>query len=351
MSFKSKINHYRRTIMKSFTGNVQNSESYQKIPYQNLKIDRVLISRPNQRLGNTLLITPLVQELVNFNPNITIDLFVKGGVSHVVFENYPQINQIIKLPRKPFKELVDYVKVWIKVRSKQYDLVINVHEESASGRISTKVARSKYKLFGNEFLTDLNSNEQVHLGKMPVYQFRKFIENLTDHKIESEYPKLDLKLSKDEIEYGKGVLSDLIQDPSKKTLAFFTYATGSKCYVSDWWDKFYVDFKEEFDQEYNLIEILPVENISMLNHKLPAFYSQDIREIAAVMDNCDLLVAGDSGMMHLGCATSTRNLGLFKSGNTEKYKPYGKGNTMALVTDISSEGLVDKMKEILKNQN
>lgn len=351
MSFKSKINHYRRTIMKSLTGNVQNSESYQKIPYQDLKIDRVLISRPNQRLGNTLLITPLVQELVKFNPNITIDLFVKGGVSHVVFENYPQIDQIIKLPRKPFKELVEYIKVWIKVRGNKYDLVINVHEESASGRISTKVARSKYKMFGNEFLNDINSNEQVHLGKMPVYQFRKFIENVTDHKIESEYPKLDLKLSLDEIEYGKGVLSDLIQDPSKKTLAFFTYATGSKCYVSDWWDKFYLDFKEEFDQEYNLIEILPVENISMLNHKLPAFYSQDIREIAAVMDNCDLLVAADSGMMHLGCATSTRNLGLFKSGNTEKYKPYGKGNSMALVTDISSEGLVDKMKEILQNQN
>lgn len=337
--------------MKSLTGNVKNGNQYAKIDYKDLKIEKVLISRPNQRLGNTLLITPLVQEIVNFNPNVSIDLFVKGGVSHVIFENYPQVDQIIKLPKKPFKELVDYIKVWFKIRQKKYDLVINVHEESSSGRISTKVSRSKYKLFGNEYLTDSKDNNQVHLGKLPVFQFRKFIESVTNHKIETDYPKLSLQLSNAEINKGKEILAELVQDPTKKTLAFFTYATGSKCYLSDWWDNFYADFKQEFENEYNFIEILPVENISMLNHQLPSFYSHDIKEIAAVMENCEILIAADSGMMHLGCATKTKNIGLFKSDNYSKYEPFGSGNTMFLVTDSSSEGLVAKMKETLALNN
>lgn len=348
MSFKSKINHYRRTVMKSLTSNVKNGNQYKKVKFEDLKIEKVLISRPNQRLGNTLLITPLVQEIINLNPNVTIDLFVKGGVSHVVFENYPQVDQIIKLPKKPFKELVDYIKVWLKIRQKNYDLVINVHEESASGRISTKVSRAKYKLFGNEFLSDPTDNNQVHLAKLPVYQFRKFIESVTDHSITSAYPKLNLKLSAEELQYGKGVLSDLVPDPSKKTIAFFTYATGSKCYEANWWTNFYNDFYPKYAGKYNLIEILPVENISMLNHKLLAFYSQDIREIAAVMENCEILIAADSGMMHLGCATTTKNIGLFKSGNYHKYKPYGEGNSMVLVEDHNHIPVIDALDKILK---
>ncbi|HEY4540146.1 MAG TPA: glycosyltransferase family 9 protein [Faecalibacter sp.] len=349
MSFKSQINHYRRTIMKALTGNIGNRFLAEKGKIDpNFKINRVLICRPNQRLGNTLLITPLVQDIILFNPNVSIDLFVKGGVSHVIFENYPQINQIFKLPSKPFKELYKYLKIWFKIRSENYDLVINVHEESASGRIATKVSRSKFKLFGDEFIKDLNRDEQVHLGKIPVYQFRKFIEALTNVQSHSDFPKLNLKLSEYEIDYGKKILSELIQDSSKETIAFFTYATGSKCYVAEWWDKFYLEFTNEFSNKYNLIEILPVENISMLNRKLPTFYSQNIREIAAVIDNCSLLIAADSGMMHLGCATSTKNIGLFKSNNFKKYQPYGSGNCMYLVSDLTSDGLVEEMKEVLK---
>ena len=51
-------------------------------------IKRVLITRPNHRLGNQLLLTPIVQEVIATFPNCKIDLFVKGGVAYPVFENY-----------------------------------------------------------------------------------------------------------------------------------------------------------------------------------------------------------------------------------------------------------------------
>ena len=48
--------------MKSLTKNIGKSHAEGKLN-QNFVVKRVLISRPNHRLGNILLLTPLVQEI------------------------------------------------------------------------------------------------------------------------------------------------------------------------------------------------------------------------------------------------------------------------------------------------
>ena len=156
------------------------------------------------------------------------------------------------------------------------------------------------------------------------------------------------ELTDQEKENGKKLLDEITKDPSKKTLAFFTFATGAKCYSADWWTDFYNLFYPKYKDEYNLIEILPVENISMLEHKLPEFYSKDVREIASVMYNCELLVAGDSGMMHLSVAAPTKTIGLFNNESfLERYKPYGNGNTVVIAKDDNQQGDMQKIEETL----
>ena len=348
MSLKQKVNIYRRKIMRGLTGGIGKGSLENINKKEPIKIERVLINRPNQRLGNTLLITPLVQEIVKNFPNAKIDIFVKGKVAPIVFENCPQVDQIIELPKKPFKELVDYIKVWFKIKRKKYDLVINVDKQSSSGRLSTSFAKSKYKLFGDEFIADTTQENQLHQAQYPVYQFRKFLE-LFDGKVRNEpITSQNIQLSEQEIENGKKLLNDITKDSSKKTLAFFTFATGAKCYSEDWWTDFYNLFYPKYAQEYNLIEILPVENISMLTHKLPEFYSKDVREIAAVMYNCEVVVAADSGMMHLSCAAPVKTLGLFKSQDfLERYKPYGEGNSVVLINDENKDILIKELDQLL----
>lgn len=348
MSFKLKVNAYRRKIMRGLTGNIGKGSLDNIKENETISIKRVLVNRPNQRLGNTLLMTPLIQEIVKNYPNAEIDLFVKGKVSPIVFENYPQVKQIIELPKKPFKELIAYLNVWLKIRKHKYDLVINVDKQSSSGRLSTSFAQSKYKLFGDEFLSDTNQENQLHQAQYPVYQFRKFLELFDKIERTEAIPSLNIQLSAKEIEDGKKLLNEIVKDPTKKTLAFFTFATGTKCYDVVWWDEFYAMFYPKYEEEYNLIEILPVENISMLSHKLPEFYSKDVREIAAVMYNCELLIAADSGMMHLSCAAPVKTIGLFKSeGFLERYKPYGKGNAVVIAKDDNQAGVFAKMEELL----
>jgi ADP-heptose:LPS heptosyltransferase len=348
MSFKAKVNQYRRKIMRSLTGDI-GKDSLNKINNNEvLKLDKVLVSRPNHRLGNTLLITPLIQEIIAYNPQVKIDLFVKGRVTPIIFENYPQIDQIIMLPKKPLKELGAYLKGWSKLMKKKYDLVINVEKGSSSGKISTNMARAKHKLFGEEFISDTRQEIQLHQAQYPVYQFRKFLELFGNEPNSNQVLSMNMKLTDKEKEKGKEILEGVTKNSDKKTLAFFTFATGGKCYSEEWWTTFYELFYPKYAEEYNLIEILPVENISMLQRRLPEFYSKDVREIAAVMYNCEIVVAADSGMMHLSCAAPTKTIGLFKSESfLERYKPYGNENAVVVAKDDNQQGVMKEIERLL----
>ena len=308
------------------------------------EIKRVLISRPNHRLGNMLLITPLVQEIGNTFPNCTIDLFVKGKITPIIFQNYPQVKNIIELPKKPLKEFKEYLSVWFSLKRTKYDLVINVEKGSSSGRISTILPQADFKFYGDDFAELIKKHPDFgHISKYPVYNFRRFLEVLYQKPLQGDVPVLDIKLTDAEKEQGKNDLLKTTQNSTRKTIAFFTYATGAKCYSVEWWQTFYDLFYPKYKDDYNLIEILPVENISQLEQKLPTFYSKDIRQIAALMANCEVIVAADSGMMHLSSAALTPTIGLFSVTNTDIYAPYGNGSTYV---DTNFQSHTDIIKEI-----
>ena len=116
MKVSSKINFIRRKLTRYLTSNIGKSSNEKidagKFNNRNIKI---LIVRPNHRLGNLLLLTPVVKELEDIFTNPSIDLFVKGNLSEIIFKNYDSINKHIKLPKKPFNNLFYYFLIWTKL--------------------------------------------------------------------------------------------------------------------------------------------------------------------------------------------------------------------------------------------
>ncbi|HLV52051.1 MAG TPA: glycosyltransferase family 9 protein, partial [Flavobacterium sp.] len=163
-----------------------------------------------------------------------------------------------------------------------------------------------------------------------------------------EVPVLDIKLSAEELQNGKKHLEAITQNSSKKTIAFFAYATGAKCYSTEWWNDFYELFYPEYKEKFHLIEILPVENISQLERKLPTYYSKDIRKIASLMANCELIVASDSGMMHLSSASLTPTIGLFSVTSPDVYTPYGNNSTFIDTNNQSKHDIIKAMNQIIE---
>lgn len=343
MDILKTINFYRRKLMKKLTRNIGSSKTNQDLIVKS-QIKRVLISRPNHRLGNMLLITPLIQEVSNTFPDCKIDLFVKGNLGPIVFKNYSSVDEIIKLPKKHFHQLPQYIQGWLKLKKHHYDLVINVVKNSSSGRLSTQFANAGYKFFGDAEI-DLKQKygDYGHIGKYPVYDFRNYLSQLGINTNEKDVPFLDIKLSPLEISEGKEIVQKL-NGKEGKTICLFTFATAAKCYSKEWWMEFYGKLKSKYPN-YNFIEVLPVENISQINFVEPSFYSKDIREIGSVINNTAIFIGADSGVMHLATAAKTPTVGLFSVTDPETYEPYGPAS---IGIDTNKKSLDDIIMEVDK---
>ena len=347
MGILKKIDSARMKIMRRLAGGIGDSNITIKAGSKP-EIKRVLITRPNGRLGNLLLVTPLVQEVAETFPECKIDLFVKGGLAPVLFKNYDNVDRIIQLPGKPFSNLFKYAASWISLKSRRYDLVINTVNYSSSGRLSTKFATAKYKLFG-----DVNEDNQLHyrdynhMAKYSVYNFRKFVTRLGYMMNGKRVPALDLKLSPEELAEGKGILEKLTGN-DHKTICLFTYATGKKCYPESWWMPFYERLQREFP-EHTIIEVLPKENVSQIGFRATAFYSNDIRQIGALIANTDIFIGADSGIMHLASASGVPTVGLFTMSNMKTYQPYNKGSLGINTKTANTDEIMAVIHDILHN--
>ena len=152
-------------------------------------------------------------------------------------------------------------------------------------------------------------------------------------------------MNSSEIEVGKKILNDLVKN-DKKTISIFTYATGEKRLTDVWWTEMYEKLQSTFP-DYNIVEVLPKENVSQIAFKAPTYYSREIREIGAFIHNSAVFIGADSGMMHLASAAGTPTVGLFSITNHEVYAPYN-GNSIAINTNsCTTEECVLKIKNVL----
>jgi heptosyltransferase III len=329
--------------MRSLTRGVGKSNSLPTGARQKpVVVQRVLICRPNHRLGNLLLITPLIQEVTAAFPGCKIDLLVKGGVAPIIFQGYDNIERIISLPKKPFKELLRYMRIWISLKRTRYDLAINVVKGSSSGRLATRFSNAAYKIFGDETVIDPGLPGHQHIARYPVYQLRNHLTAWGMTPRTATVP-LDIRLSTAERTKGQQLLH-AITGNDRKTIALYTYATGDKCYSSAWWTTFYTRLTTEFPH-YNVIEVLPIENISMLSFQAPTFYSKDIRAIAAFIAATAVFIGADSGIMHLAASSHAPTVGLFSITDPEAYQPYGH-NSRGIDTRHSH---IDQWIQILRD--
>ena len=96
------------------------------------------------------------------------------------------------------------------------------------------------------------------------------------------------------------------------------------------------------------MELLPVENISKLNFKIPNFYSKDIREMGGFLANCALFIAADNGVMHLASSVNVPTIGLFKVTDEAKYQPYNDRSFSINTNNIDLDKVMDLIKTSLE---
>lgn len=298
-------------------------------------IFRILVCRPNHRLGNTILLTPLITELERHFKGAEIDVISEGDIAEEVFATFFSVRHVFCLPKRGFKHPLPFLRLLHHVRRRRYDLIIDPCLGSGFSRTVTRLLHATYKLGFSDApqrsgLTHAapTSIAMQHMAKRPVNLLRWAL--CQEPADELGYPALDIRLSDLEVAHGRQVVAELLsvsrQTSSPPVVGIFANATGAKRYPMEWWREFIDTFKT-LCPAASILEFIPMHGHSMLGSEWPGYFSSDIRRMGAVMAGMDLMITADCGVMHLAVASRAATVGMFSVTDASVYAPYGRGNS------------------------
>ncbi|HEX7326595.1 MAG TPA: glycosyltransferase family 9 protein, partial [Rhodanobacteraceae bacterium] len=304
------------------------------------RIRRVLICRPNHRLGNLLLLTPLLQELQHELPDARVDILAAGGAATSLFAGFDNVGRVYCLSRRIVRHPFATAGIVLQLRRIHYDLAIDPCEASQSSRLLASAVRARRTL--GVLPQDLSSGALAedplcrmprHMAHLPVWLLRRALRG-TPTAPAAAWPPLSIRISAEETAQAHDALTRLscacAQMPQRAVVGVFAEATGQKRYPRVWWERFIATFRTAHP-DCTLLEILPPDGRPRLALQLPTFSSPNPRAVAALIARMDGFISADCGVMHLASAAGTPTLGLFSVTDAVRYQPYGHGS-MAITT-------------------
>jgi ADP-heptose:LPS heptosyltransferase len=304
-------------------------------------IQRILVCRPNHRLGNTLLLTPLLIEIERRFPGAEVDLLSAGQAARAVFRGFDIVGDCTTLDRRAARRPFATVGALRKLRSRRYDLVIDAAAGSSSGRIASGLAKARFQL-----RTDALPNEDptTHLAARPVRALRWAL----GAPAETDIPPLDIRLSDSERRAGREALARVLRDANERgspVMSIFPNATGSKRLPAGWWEHFTKELLSRMG-ETCVVELVSADGQSRLGGSHPTYYTSDPRKLAAFIEASGTYISADCGVMHLAAATAATTVGIFGPTDPARYAPYGRRNA-AIIDDGCPQHAAAKAAAVL----
>ncbi len=300
-------------------------------------IHRVLICRPNHRLGNAVLISSLLAEVETLYPGAEIDLVSAGSAAQCLFADRFQVRRVFSLPRKVARHLWRTASLLRELRGNSYDLAIDACNGSQSGRLLLAIVRARFKLGFPDLATNpasawRNWSCPEHLARRSVQLLRTAYAGAVDR------PCLPLNLSLSELErtQARKTLNAVVgraPPAHRPVLGLFANATGAKRYGERWWSEFVASLQAS-QPDVLIVDVVAEHGQTQLGGDFPSYYTRDLRRLAAVISSMDAFVSADCGVMHLAVASGAPTLGLFSVTSPAKYGPYGPCNAA-----VDSNGL------------
>ena len=290
-------------------------------------ITSVLVARPNHRLGNVLLLTPLLQELERLLPQARVDVLAGPPFAACLLEGYPMVRRVDTLSARPLHQPGALWRLWRELPRRGYTLALDAAERSQSARWAVTRSAARWRV-GMDDAPDAPGLTQaiafadcsMHQAQMPVRMLRAA---LGHNPAAALPPPLALRLRDAERAQGRARLQRLLGEaaPAAPRIGLFAEATGAKRFAHAFWQALAAALRTRVAQA-RLAEIVPAHGRPLLP-ELPGIHTAPLRDAAALCAGFDLVIAADSGLMHLAAASGVPLLGLFQATDPARYAPYG----------------------------
>jgi heptosyltransferase-3 len=305
-------------------------------------ICRIAVVRSNHRLGNNVLLLPLLAVIEDVFPGAEVDVITGGHAPALLFREYRQVTAIHSFPARSYTSPARVLRLLNQIRSERFDLAIDPTPKSRSGRFLLESVQARCKL-GYRWPSDRRGADlthtvttdgmPAHMAQMGVHLLRQALPGAAG--LPDAPPLMDLRLTPAELERGRVQLARLLRLAAPgdgPAVALYGTASGRKTYSREWWGAFLQRFRA-LEPAARLVEFVPHDGRARFGGEFPAYFSSQPREMAAVCRAMALFVTADCGVMHLASAARARVLGLFKVTNAAMYAPYGNGSASIQAED------------------
>lgn len=284
-----------------------------------LSISRLLLIRPGG-IGDAVLLVPVILQLREVFPALRIEVLAERRNAGA-FALCPEIDLVL---------CYDKPAELVAVLGRRYDVVIDTEQWHRLSAIVARTIRSQVKI-------GFRTNERKRLFTHPVgyfhkvYEVKSFLDLLKPLGLgppsNISYPFLSIP-EVDQASADKK-LNNLL---SKTFIVLFPGASiPERCWGTQ---KFHQLAVRLFDQGFSVIVVGgredSAEGDAILDGTLGLNLAgkTSLSETAAVLNRSQLLIGGDSGVLHLGVGLDVPTVSLFGPGIAAKWAPRGEQHTV-----------------------
>lgn len=318
-------------------------------------ISRILVVRQDSRLGNLILMTPLLSALKAVFPEAEVDALISGGFEEVLTGN-PSVDHTLvfrkkEIRRRPWR----YFGLIRELRGRGYDLAIDVsdgHHFSLNGALLTRFSGARYRAGYDRGDADTFLNVLV-----PPPPVDTPMAEGVQHVLKSlapgarDYPTVFYMSAEDRVFAQEWFLE---RDITEYDSLFVIHPGGKR--DKRWGER---NFSALIDRIAGVTGARIVvaagaaeretvaEMRTLSRSRFDVLEGVTVGQMAAVIARSDLFVSGDTGPMHLAVALGRPVVAIFRAGNPRVYGPRAKNSR--IVTPVDGSITVDDVVNAIWN--
>ena len=288
-------------------------------------------------MGNAIMFTPTLEHICLKYPDAEITLITRWPATKQLFEKDPRINKILLLNNKLYKGFFNNLKILFKIFKEKYDLSITVFPSNrVEYNIIAFLGGAKKKLTHSYNVGKIRSLSFLQNYKINVDETKHDVEQnlnllrLLDINLDKKI-KLKIHLTKEDKEFADNFLKQ------NKNLIIGIHPSFNPE------EKYKQDTKSRQTLFINLIQRLnkiskikiilfggPKEKekinqmVGLINPKPSLATNNTLRQSAALISKCNILINIDSGLGHIAAALDIPTITIYGPALPTRTRPYHK---------------------------
>lgn len=290
------------------------------------KKETFLIIKPGA-IGDVLHMTPVIRALKKSSPDSGIIFLTGSRATSMLLYNNPYLDETIFFEKgRGMGEIQRVCRLGTSLRKRGIDRVLNYQPSGWRWRLLTYILRPKGVIF-------YKKQKKINAGDRKLHAVEDHLLPLTKIGVKSFGLYLDFFLTDRESEDARKLLLSPGNDKRYKGIVAFNM--GASHPVNRWPVSCFYDLGRFLEGlGYRIILCGGPEDRVLVEQfrdfgpssALDLVGTLSIRQTAAVLNLCDVLVSADTGPLHLATAVGTRVVGLYGPADPIRTGPVGDSN-------------------------